>query len=100
MRPVGAQQRFGGVRGMRYAQACKRIGVVMSTGTSGRKPRGGAINVGIGILTIKLRQDINRLRWCSRIQEFDRTYSAPPRRSYRRIYSPPPQGGAFEVKAR
>ena len=40
----------------------------MSTGTSARKPRGGAINVGIGILTIKLRQDINRLRWCSRIQ--------------------------------
>ena len=36
--------------------------VVMGTGTSARKPRGGAINVGIGILTIKLRQEINRLR--------------------------------------
>ena len=48
--------------GVRCAQASERIGVVMGTGTSARKPRGGAINVGIGILTIKLRQEINRLR--------------------------------------
>ena len=51
-----------GVDGVRCAQASERIGVVMGTGTSARKPRGGAINVGIGILTIKLRQEINRLR--------------------------------------
>ena len=44
------------------AQACKRMGVDISSGTDVRKPRGGAINVEIGILTIKLRLEINRLR--------------------------------------
>ena len=51
-----------GVDGVGCAHVCERFGVFMCTGTSARKPRGGAINVGIGILTIKLRQEINRLR--------------------------------------
>jgi len=47
---------------MRCAHACERIGVVMCTGTGASKPRGGASDVKTGILTIKLRLEINRLR--------------------------------------
>ena len=58
--------------GVRCAQACKRIGVVMSSGTSARTPRGNVIDVRIDILAVKLRLEINRLRWCSRIQDHDK----------------------------
>ena len=48
-----------GVRDTRCAQACERpIGVPMSTGTSLPKPR-GATNLGMGTLTINLRQKSN-----------------------------------------
>ena len=40
----------------------------MSTETSARKPRGGVIDVGVCILAIKLRLEINQLGRCSRIQ--------------------------------
>ena len=59
----------GGVRGMRYAQACKRIGVVMSTGKSLRKPRDDPIERGIDILAIELCLEIGRADHGSRIQE-------------------------------
>ena len=49
-----------GVDGVRCAQACERIGVVMSTGKSLRKPLDDPIDGGIGILAIKLRLEIGR----------------------------------------
>jgi len=50
-----------GVGGVRCAHACESFGMVMCTGTGARKPRGGAINVRIDILAIKLRLEIVRL---------------------------------------
>ena len=49
-----------GVGGVRCAQACERIGVVLSTGKSLRKPLGDPIDGGIDILAIKLRLEIGR----------------------------------------
>ena len=67
-----ARSQRRGVGDTRCAEACERFGVVMSTGKGAGKPRGNVIDVGIGILTIKLRLEINRLRWCSRIQDHDK----------------------------
>ena len=59
-----------GVGDTRCAQACERIGVVMSTGTSARKPPGGVIDVRIDILAVKLRLEVGRTGRWSRIQGF------------------------------
>ena len=53
----------------RCAQACERLGVVMSTGKGAGKPRGNVIDVRIDILAVKLRLEIDQLGSCSRIQE-------------------------------
>jgi len=44
----------------RWVQTYERFGVVMSTGKAVGKPRGGAIDVGIDILVVKLRLEIGR----------------------------------------
>ena len=58
-----------GVGGVRCAQACERIGVAISTGKSLRKPLDDAIDGGIVILAIKLRLEIGRSDYGSRIQD-------------------------------
>ena len=57
-----------GVGHTRCARACERIGAFVSTEKRLRKPQGGAIDVGMGILTIKLRLEIGRTGGWSRIQ--------------------------------
>ena len=59
-----------GVGGVRCAQACDRIGVVIRTGKSLRKPRDDPIERGIDILAIKLRLEIGRSNYGSRIQGY------------------------------
>ena len=57
--PKIARSECRGVGDTRCAEACERLSVAMSTGKGAGKPRGNVIDVGIGILTIKLRLEID-----------------------------------------